>query len=214
MTENALSLHAKLIIRYKEMKKIKITLVVLSCILMMSCGNLGSMMSGAGVSNAISSVIGLDKVKAANLIGAWNYSGPGCGFTSENLLAKAGGEMAAVKIEEKLQPYYTQVGISASNTLITFNEDGSFSAKIVGTPLMGKYEFDEATQKITLKTLLMSTNCYAKKERGGISILFESKKLLTVLQAMAAVSGNKDIQTIGDLSKNYDGVRIGFDMKK
>ena len=196
------------------MKKIKITLVVLSCILMMSCGNLGSMMSGAGVSNAISSVIGLDKVKAANLIGAWNYSGPGCGFTSENLLAKAGGEMAAVKIEEKLQPYYTQVGISASNTLITFNEDGSFSAKIVGTPLMGKYEFDEATQKITLKTLLMSTNCYAKKERGGISILFESKKLLTVLQAMAAVSGNKDIQTIGDLSKNYDGVRIGFDMKK
>ena len=214
MTENALSLHAKLIIRYKEMKKIKITLVVLSCILMMSCGNLGSMMSGAGVSNAISSVIGLDKVKAANLIGAWNYSGPGCGFTSENLLAKAGGEMAAVKIEEKLQPYYTQVGISASNTLITFNEDGSFSAKIVGTPLMGKYEFDEATQKITLKTLLMSTNCYAKKERGGISILFESKKLLTVLQAMVAVSGNKDIQTIGDLSKNYDGVRIGFDMKK
>ena len=214
MTENALSLHAKLIIRYKEMKKIKITLVVLSCILMMSCGNLGSMMSGAGVSNAISIVIGLDKVKAANLIGAWNYSGPGCGFTSENLLAKAGGEMAAVKIEEKLQPYYTQVGISASNTLITFNEDGSFSAKIVGTPLMGKYEFDEATQKITLKTLLMSTNCYAKKERGGISILFESKKLLTVLQAMVAVSGNKDIQTIGDLSKNYDGVRIGFDMKK
>ena len=214
MTENALSLHAKLIIRYKEMKKIKITLVVLSCILMMSCGNLGSMMSGAGVSNAISSVIGLDKVKAANLIGAWNYSGPGCGFTSENLLAKAGGEMAAVKIEEKLQPYYTQVGISASNTSITFNEDGSFSAKIVGTPLMGKYEFDEATQKITLKTLLMSTNCYAKKERGGISILFESKKLLTVLQAMAAVSGNKDIQTIGDLSKNYDGVRAGFDMKR
>ena len=214
MTENALSLHAKLIIRYKEMKKIKITLVVLSCILMMSCGNLGSMMSGAGVSNAISSVIGLDKVKAANLIGAWNYSGPGCGFTSENLLAKAGGEMAAVKIEEKLQPYYTQVGISASNTSITFNEDGSFSAKIVGTPLMGKYEFNEATQKITLKTLLMSTNCYAKKERGGISILFESKKLLTVLQAMAAVSGNKDIQTIGDLSKNYDGVRVGFDMKK
>ena len=196
------------------MKKIKIALVVLSCILVMSCGNLGSMMSGAGISNAISSVIGLDKVKAENLIGAWSYSGPGCAFTSENLLAKAGGEMAAVQIEEKLLPYYNQVGITSANTSISFKEDGSFSAKIAGTPLSGKYEFDEPTQKITLKTLLMSTNCYAKKERGGISILFESKKLLTVLQAMAAVSGNKDIQTVGELSKKYDGVRIGFDMKK
>jgi hypothetical protein len=196
------------------MKKIKIALVVLSCILVMSCGNLGSMMSGTGISNAISSVIGLDKVKAGNLIGAWNYSGPGCAFTSENLLAKAGGEMAAVQIEEKLLPYYNQVGITSANTSISFKEDGSFSAKIAGTPLSGKYEFDEPTQKITLKTLLMSTNCYAKKERGGISILFESKKLLTVLQAMAAVSGNKDIQTVGELSKKYDGVRIGFDMKK
>jgi len=196
------------------MKKIKIALVVLSCILVMSCGNLGSMMSGTGISNAISSVIGLDKVKAGNLIGAWNYSGPGCAFTSENLLAKAGGEMAAIQIEEKLLPYYNQVGITSANTSISFKENGSFSAKIAGTPLSGKYEFDEPTQKITLKTLLMSTNCYAKKERGGISILFESKKLLTVLQAMAAVSGNKNIQTVGELSKKYDGVRIGFDMKK
>ena len=196
------------------MKKIKIALVVLSCILVMSCGNLGSMMSGTGISNAISSVIGLDKVKAGNLIGAWNYSGPGCAFTSENLLAKAGGEIAAVQIEEKLLPYYNQVGITSANTSISFKEDGSFSAKIAGTPLSGKYEFDEPTQKITLKTLLMSTNCYAKKERGGISILFETKKLLTVLQAMAAVSGNKDIQTVGKKKKKYDGVRIGFDMKK
>jgi hypothetical protein len=57
-------------------------------------------------------------------------------------------------------------------------------------------------------------NCYAKKELNGISILFEANKLLTILQTMSALSGNKDMQTIGDLSKNYDGVRIGFDMRK
>jgi len=28
------------------------------------------------------------------------------------------------------------------------------------------------------------------------------------------MSGNKDLQAIGDLSKNYDGVRVGFDMKR
>jgi hypothetical protein len=196
------------------MKKIRIGIAVLGCILMMSCGNLGALMSGQGVSNAISSVIGLDKIKAQNLVGTWNYSGPGCAFMSENLLAKAGGEMAAVQIEQKLLPYYQQVGISSNNTVITFKEDGSFSAKVGGTPLTGQYTFDEATQKITLKTLLFSTNCYAKKELGGISVLFEANKLLTILQMASALSGSKDLQTIGELSKNYDGVRIGFDMRK
>ena len=200
------------------MKKVMIGFVALVCIAMSSCGNMGQVLSamtnGTGVVNAISSVIGLDKVKAQNLIATWSYSGPGCAFTSENLLAKAGGEVAAVQIEEKLLPYYKQVGISSSNTFITFNEDGTFTSKIAGTPFSGKYTFDEATQKITLKGLLLSVNCYAKKEINGISILFEAKKLLTVLQTMSAMSGNKDLQTIGDLSKNYEEVRVGFDMKR
>ena len=200
------------------MKKVVLGLATFACLAMASCGNmnqvLSAMTNGTGVVNAISSVIGLDKVKAQNLIGSWKYSAPGCAFTSENLLAKAGGEVAAVQIEEKLQPYYQQVGLSANNTFITFNEDGTFSSKIAGTPFSGNYTFDEATQKITLKGLLLSVNCYAKKEVNGISILFEAKKLLTVLQTMSAMSGNKDLQTIGDLSKNYDGVRVGFDMKR
>ena len=200
------------------MKKIMVGIAALACIAMTSCGNmsqvLSAMTNGTGVVNAISSVIGLDKVKAQNLIATWNYSAPGCAFTSENLLAKAGGEVAAVQIEEKLLPYYKQVGITSSTTFITFNEDGTFTSKIAGTPFSGKYTFDEATQKITLKGLLLSVNCYAKKELNGISILFEAKKLLTVLQTMSAMSGNKDLQTIGDLSKNYEGVRVGFDMKR
>jgi hypothetical protein len=200
------------------MKKVMFGLAALACIVMTSCGNmsqvLSAMTNGTGVVNAISSVIGLDKVKAQNLIATWSYSAPGCAFTSENLLAKAGGEVAAVQIEEKLLPYYKQVGITSGNTFITFNEDGTFTSKIAGTPFSGKYTFDEASQKITLKGLLLSVNCYAKKEINGISILFEAKKLLTVLQTMSAMSGNKDLQTIGDLSKNYDGVRVGFDMKR
>ena len=200
------------------MKKVIVGFAALACIAMTSCGNmgqvLGAMTNGTGVVNAITSVIGLDKIKAQNLIATWKYNGPGCAFTSENLLAKAGGEVAAVQIEQKLQPYYQQVGLSAANTYITFKEDGTFTSKIAGTPFSGNYTFDEASQKITLKGLLLSINCYVKKESGGISILFEAKKLLTVLQTMSAMSGNKDLQTIGDLSKNYDGVRVGFDMKR
>ena len=216
------------------MEKIKIGMLALASLVLVSCGNMGQVMSamtnGTGLGNAIKSVIGLDKVKAQQLIGDWKYKGPGCAFTSENLLAKAGGEIAAVQIEEKVQPYYQQVGLSAENTFISFKEDGTFSSRIAGTPFSGQYTFDEETQKITLKSLFLSVNCYAKKEVGGISILFEAKKLLTLLQTVSAFSGNKDLQTllqtvsafsgnkdlqtISDLSKKYDGVRIGFDLNK
>ena len=196
------------------MKKIKIVLVVIACLMMTSCGQVMTALTNGSVVNAITSVIGMDKVSARGLIGTWTYLGPGCAFTSENLLAKAGGEVAAAQIEEKLLPYYQQVGISSSNTYITFKEDGTFTSKIDGTPFSGNYTFDEATQKITLKGLLLSVNCYTKREISGISILFEAKKLLTVLQTMAVLSGSKDMQAIGDLSKQYEGVRVGFDMKK
>jgi hypothetical protein len=201
-------------LKIMKMNKIKIGMMAIVCMALVSCGNMNQVISGPGIANAIKSVIGLDKVKQQDLIGTWKYKGPGCAFMSENLLAKAGGEMAAVKIEEKMLPYYQQVNVSSSNTQITFKEDGTFSSKIVGTPFNGSYTFDEASQKITLKTLFLSVNCYAKKELGGISILFEADKLLTVLQTMSAMSGNKDLQTIGDLSKKYDGVRVGFDMNK
>jgi hypothetical protein len=49
---------------------------------------------------------------------------------------------------------------------------------------------------------------------GSIALLFESKKLLTVLQTMAALSNDDTYKKFGELSKNYDGIRIGFDMKK
>lgn len=199
------------------MRKIYLLLVAVVSMLVVSCGNMNQVLSAiqnGSVVNAITSVIGLDKVSAQNLIGSWTYSGPGCAFTSENLLAKAGGEVAAAQIEQKLQPYYQRVGISASNTQITFNQDGTFSSKIAGTNFSGTYTFDESSQQIKLKGMILSLNCYTKREINGISILFEAKKLLTVLQTMSALSGNSNLQTIGDLSKQYDGVRVGFDMKR
>ena len=199
-------------------KMMMMSLAGLMCMTLVSCGNmnqvLGAMTNGTGITNAITSVIGLDKVTAQGLIGNWQYKGPGCAFTSKNLLYKAGGEVAAVQIEEKLLPYYQQVGISGNNTTITFNQDGTFSAKIVGTPFNGRYTFDEGTQKITMKGLLLTVNCYTKRELNGISILFEGKKLLSLLQTLATLSGNQNLETVSEISKNYEGVRVGFDMNR
>ena len=175
---------------------------------------LQTMGSGGTVGNILTSVIGLDKVSEKGLIGTWKYNGPGVAFTSENLLAKAGGEVAATKIEQELTPYFQQAGISAQNTSVVFNEDKTFRATIAGKSFSGTWSFDEAQAKVTLQGLLLSVNCYAKREYGGIALLFESKRLLQVLQVLATLSGNQTAQKVGDLSKNYDGIRLGFDMKK
>ena len=204
------------------MKKIVTTmttlvLLVTAGVAVTSCGAgtiLQAMTSGGTLAKAFTSVIGLDKVTKAGMVGTWHYDSPGCAFTSENLLAKAGGEVAATKIEQEVAPYFQKVGINAQNTTVTFNEDGTFSATIAGKQFGGTWTIDESTAKVTMKGLLLSINCYAKREYSGISLLFESKKLLNILQVMAAMSGNDTAQKIGELSKNYDGVRLGFDMRK
>ena len=55
---------------------------------------------------------------------------------------------------------------------------------------------------------------YVKKENDQMSFLMESKKLLTFLQTAASLSGNSTLKTLSSLSKNYSGMRMGFDMSK
>lgn len=175
---------------------------------------LGSATSGETLGNVLSSVLGTDKMKESTLHGTWKYNGPGCAFTSENALAKAGGEVAAATVKEKLSSQYDKLGLTSSNTQVTFNSDGTFTAKIDGKSLSGRYTFDSDNQSVKLQGTLLSLTGYVKKTTSGMSLLFESKKVLTLFQTLSAMSGNSTLSTIGDISKNYDGVRIGFDMKK
>lgn len=181
-------------------------------------GALGSVISavtnGQVLGNVLQSVLGLDKMTKADLIGTWSYSQPGCAFTSKEMLAQAGGEAMAQAIKDKMLPTFQSVGINSTSTKITFKQDGTFTSTIAGKNFSGKYTFDEANYKVNLQGLLLNINCYAKKNSNGIALLFEASKLLTVIQTMTALSGNSTAQTIGDLSKNYDGLRIGFDYKK
>ncbi len=175
---------------------------------------LGAATNGNTIGNILGSVLGTNKVTASGLVGSWKYSGPGCAFTSENALANAGGEVAATEIKNKLKTQYSKLGFKSSNTYITFNSDKTFSAKIDGKSWQGTYTFNESTQQVKLTGLLLNITGYTKRNTNGISVLFESKKLLTLIQTLASVSGNSTVSSIGELSKNYDGVRLGFDMTK
>lgn len=146
----------------------------------------------------------------------WKYSKPGCAFTSENLLAKAGGEIAASKIEEDLSKYYSKFGFSKSNTYFTFKTDGTFAAKIDGKSWNGTYTFNEKTHAIQLKGLLLSASGFATRTANGISLLFEQKKLLTLVKTLSKLNltGSTTMSAVSSIVDNYDGVRIGFEMTR
>ena len=176
---------------------------------------LGSIGRTNTISNVISSVIGTEKLSHSQIVGMWKYSGPGCAFTSEKTLAKAGGEVMAAKIKDKMAPSYKSIGFTDTNTYVTLNADSTYSAKIAGKEMKGTYLFSEADGKLELKGLLLTTTCYLKRNgNNGLALLFESKKLLSTLQLLAAISGNESLEAIGEISKNYSGVRLGFDMVK
>lgn len=181
-----------------------------------NAGNGSNSSSNAGsiINGILNNVIGSGTFKQADLCHTWKYSKPGCAFTSENLLAKAGGEIAASKVENKLEGYYKKFGFSSSNTYFTFNTDGTFSAKIDGKAWNGTYTFDEKTHVIQLKGLLLSASGYATKTTNGISLLFDQKKLLNLIKALSAFKGSSTLSAVGSIANNYDGMRVGFEMTK
>ena len=180
-------------------------------------GNSNSSSSaGSSIINGIlNNVIGSGTFSKQDLCAhTWKYSKPGCAFTSENLLAKAGGEIAANKVEEKLGEYYSKFGFSGSNTYFTFKTDGTFAAKIDGKSWQGNYTFDEKTHAIQMKGLILSMSGYATKTTNGISLLFDQTKLLNLIKTMGALKGSSTLSAIGTIANNYDGMRVGFEMAK
>lgn len=214
------------------MSKMSFLVAGAACLLATSCGTVGagSASSSAGddvlngvigvlnnantIGDVISSVIGSNKLTKSQLYGTWKCNGPGCAFTSNSALAKAGGEVVASQIKAKLKEDYNKVGFTSRNTQITFNKDNTFTAYVDGKKFSGNYTYDESTNALKLTGLLLSLNGYATRNSQGVAILFESKKLLTLIQTMATMSGNATLSSIGEISKNYNGVRLGFDMAK
>ena len=209
----------------------KMMMAAVAALMLQGCGmtnpgvNGGSQMGGTTTNNSGSSigsnalgglldlVVGSVKLSQTDIIGTWSYVEPACAFTSENLLAKAGGSVAAKTVNEKLLPVYKSLHISSGNTQLTFNENGQFTGKIGGFPMSGTYTFDATNGLVKMKSLTTFT-AHLTRSTQGMNFTFESKKILTLLQTVSALSGNTTLSTIGDISKQFSGVRLGFAMKK
>lgn len=151
-----------------------------------------------------------------DLVGTWKYQSPDCVFESENLLAKAGGEVAAQKIESRLTTHLAKVGIKRGYCSFTFNKDNTYSAVIGGRTINGNYTFDakHKTIKMTYLAGLGSMTPKVVKHGKSISLLYESDKLMKLVSTVSKLSGSATIKTLDALLGNYDGLYVGMKLQK
>ena len=196
----------------------KKTLLKSIWIFLVMCGvsaNAGAQDLKSILSGVAKAVVGNKATTASSIIGTWTYSGPECQFESENLLAKAGGEMAAKEVEEKMIAVYNKVGMN--NIRYTFNEDGTYSYQMKKRTVTGSYVFDDAAKTITMTGKLgLKTVAYVTVTGNDMSMVFKADKLMSILKTItgAASKVNSTAATINSVAETYDGLMLGFELKK
>ena len=160
-------------------------------------------------------MVGDKATTASTLKGTWKYSGPACEFESSNLLAKAGGSAVSTKVESKLSPVMSKLGMQG--IVYTFDGNGNYTSKIKTRVTKGTYTFDSKKKTITFKPALgKSYTAYVSVQGSSMSLVFSADKVMTTLKAItnSAASVNTTASTINSLMKNYSGMRVGIKLKK
>jgi hypothetical protein len=171
---------------------------------------------GSMLESFLGAVLGNTTLKQADILGTWNYTSADCVFETENLLMKAGGEVAASKIEEKINSTLGKFGLSSDKCAFTFNNDNTYSATIGGRTIQGTYVLDAENKKITMTYLngLGTMTPQIVKSGNKLSLLFNADKLLKLLTTVSALSGNSTMSTLSSLLESYDGLLIGMELQK
>ena len=173
------------------------------------------------VQKVVSSVTGGQSVTVASLQGTWTYVDPAVQLGSDNTLKQIAGSAATTELEKKLKEQCAKVGIVEGVFSYTFHEDSTFTSALKKGSLKGTYSVNEADKTIAftytagtsdraIYTLIASTVLAG----DNLTLLFNADKLLTFLTKVASLTSNSTFQSLSQLAEQYDGLMLGFDLKK
>lgn len=214
------------------MKKTTLVLLTLFCAFQINAQlNLGSILekvtgssSSEESSSAIStigSILGdvvADKdVEISQLVGEWKYESPAVSFQSDDILKQVGGSAASSTIESELSTYYKKVGFNKLN--LTIDSESNFSMKTKYATLKGTIEKGENGIMIfnfnafgSFK--IASLNAYTKLSGSTLSLTFDINKLIELIKTVSNYTKMSTIQTVISIVDSYDGITMGFKLKK
>ncbi|MDY5329075.1 MAG: DUF4923 family protein, partial [Bacteroidaceae bacterium] len=177
----------------------------------------GGALSGNGGSSLLGSVLGNllgTTTSESSLVGTWTYAAPKVVFESENILAKLGGAAVSSKVESTLSTYLQKIGLKAGKSQLTLKEDNTCTFNYHGKTVSGTYTYDSSSTKMTIQGALgvSSMTCTVTVSGNELYMLFDADKLLSVMTGLGSTVSSTS--TISSLLKNYNGLKLGWTMKK
>ena len=195
------------------MKRIKFFLVAAMLLISASgvqAQSIGDLLTGLG-----KTLVGDKATTAASLKGTWTYTGPACEFESDNLLSKAGGSAVSTKIENKITPVLKKYGVQG--IVYTFDGKGNYTTKIKKQTIHGTYTFDSKKKTITFKPKFgKEYTAHVSVQGKEMTLVFNADKLMNILKSISNTTATQSTTaaTINALLKSYNGMRLGFKLKK
>lgn len=173
----------------------------------------------SGVANAV--VGNSSTTTTATMVGTWKYTGPDCKFESDNLLAKAGGEVASARVEEKVSEIMKKVGFTDGATFV-FNSDSTYTSTVKGRTTTGTYSYNADKKHILMTTRMgfkfNATVSQSVLSPNKMSLLFKADKMMSLVKtfsgALGKTSSNSAVTAANALLKEYDGLDLGFELEK
>lgn len=183
--------------------------------------SLKDILNSSAVKNAVTSVTGGKAVTFENLQGTWMYVNPALQLEGDNALKNVAGSLAATEAEKKMKEYCAKVGIVEGVFNYVFNSDSTFTSALKRGSLKGTYSVSPEDKTVTLqytvgnKKLTVSTlTAHVILSGNELTLLFNADKLLKFLSTVSSISCNTTLKAINKLASEYDGMMLGFDLKK
>ncbi|MBC5621037.1 DUF4923 family protein [Butyricimonas hominis] len=207
------------------MKKGRLFLSLLACCVLLGAksGNAQSwkdILNSSAVKDVVNTLTG-NVIKFSDLQGNWNYVEPACKMTSDDKLKEVGGTLMSSALEKKITTVYTKAGIVPGKFSYTFNSDSTFTNVIGKKTLKGTYSLDEKNKVLVLSYKLGNaftvkrTEVQLAKSGEQISMLFNVDGLMKFVKVLSSMAKKSDSSSsLSSLLEGYDGMLLGFEMKK
>ncbi|WP_291585547.1 DUF4923 family protein [Bacteroides sp.] len=198
------------------MKKYVLSLAVMSALLLVTTNvqaqSWKDLFNKDNIEKVVNAVTGNQSI---DMTGTWIYSGSAIEFESDNLLQKAGGAAAAAVAEKKLDEQLAKVGIKDGQVSFTFNADSTFTSTVGKRTMTGTYSYDATDKVVHLRYFkLLNMNAKVNCTSTNMDLLFNSDKLLKLITFISSKSSSTTLKTISSLADSYDGMMLGFALKK
>ena len=107
------------------------------------------------------------------------------------------------------------VGIKEGQLSFTFNADSTFVSTLGKRKLNGTYSYDAGTQMLHLRYMkLIPMNAKVNYTTQQMDLLFEADKLLKLITFLSSKSSSATLKTISSLADSYDGMMLGYELKR